>query len=219
MNSKDVIRARREREKQHRIDTILNSAQKVFFEKGFIKATMDEIALGAEISKPTIYQYFDNKEDLFLSFSLPIIEQIHESMLAIEQLLEDNKILNAQHLFQEIFNCYFLVYKNSPEMFSVLQVFQETKLLFGLGTQIKDEIIKKGRENYTSLRRVLSKAMALAIIKKCDPFPLADLVWATTVGIIQVEDIKGDSERNHKFKKVAFAKAVEVYAVSLAPQN
>ncbi len=213
--SKDAIKARRKKEKQYRIGTILNSAQKVFFEKGFLKATMDEIAIGAAISKPTIYQYFETKEDLFLSFALPIIEEIDEAIIAIEIRLDNNEIITAQQLIEELFDYFFIIYKKSPEMFSVLQVFQETKRLFGLGTQIKENIVEKGRKNYRSLRRLLKKAMQKGILQECDPFVFGDIFWAITVGIIQVEDIKGDYNQNHKFKKAAFKMAAEIFAGSL----
>jgi len=64
---KKIIQERREREKNQRIQSIIESAKKLFFSKGYLKTTMDEIALGAEISKPTIYQYFKTKDDLFFS--------------------------------------------------------------------------------------------------------------------------------------------------------
>ena len=55
------IHERKEREKEHRRDEILNAAQKVFFEKGLQSATMDEIAEAAELSKGTLYLYYGSK--------------------------------------------------------------------------------------------------------------------------------------------------------------
>lgn len=46
---------------------ILNAALKVFSEFGFSAASMDAIALQAEVSKPTLYMYFGSKEQLFES--------------------------------------------------------------------------------------------------------------------------------------------------------
>lgn len=47
--------------------TILESARKVFSEKGFEGASMDKIAEVAKVSKITIYKHFQNKETLFLA--------------------------------------------------------------------------------------------------------------------------------------------------------
>ena len=55
---------RREREKAKHREAIFNAAIKVFAEKGFHKATLEEVASEAEFSKSAIYIYFSNKEDL-----------------------------------------------------------------------------------------------------------------------------------------------------------
>jgi AcrR family transcriptional regulator len=44
---------------------VLDGARRVFFDKGFDGASMDEIARAGGVSKATIYVYFDSKEDLF----------------------------------------------------------------------------------------------------------------------------------------------------------
>ena len=44
---------------------ILESAHRVFSEKGYREATMDEIAEGVGLSKPALYRYYQSKEELF----------------------------------------------------------------------------------------------------------------------------------------------------------
>ena len=44
---------------------ILESAHRVFSEKGYREATMDEIAKGLGLSKPALYRYYQSKEELF----------------------------------------------------------------------------------------------------------------------------------------------------------
>jgi AcrR family transcriptional regulator len=50
--------------KGQRIDTIVESARKVFCTSGFQKGSIDEIAKEAGIAEGTIYRYFDSKRDL-----------------------------------------------------------------------------------------------------------------------------------------------------------
>ena len=64
------INERKEREKEHRREEIISSAEKVFFEKGLQTATMDEIAERAELGKSTLYLYYKSKEDLYLAVLL-----------------------------------------------------------------------------------------------------------------------------------------------------
>jgi TetR/AcrR family transcriptional repressor of mexJK operon len=49
---------------------ILDAALKVFSANGYSGASMDQVAVEAGLSKPTLYQYFDSKEQLFASMML-----------------------------------------------------------------------------------------------------------------------------------------------------
>ena len=59
-----TTRARREREKQERRRSILRAARETFFQNGFHHATVDSVAERAEVSKGTVYLYFESKESL-----------------------------------------------------------------------------------------------------------------------------------------------------------
>jgi AcrR family transcriptional regulator len=41
-------------------------ASQMFAERAYVEVQMDELAKAAEVAKPTIYRYFNSKEDLFL---------------------------------------------------------------------------------------------------------------------------------------------------------
>lgn len=72
---------RRERERLMRRQEILQAARAVFARKGFKDATLDDVAERAEFGKGTLYNYFPNKEALFLS----VIEDTFETMKAIAE--------------------------------------------------------------------------------------------------------------------------------------
>ena len=57
------------RRKQARPGEILDAALKVFAEKGFAAARMEDIARRAGVTKGTIYLYFSSKEDVFKSLA------------------------------------------------------------------------------------------------------------------------------------------------------
>ena len=63
MSIANVTKIRRP-SKQQRIDTIVESARKVFCSSGFEKGSIDMIARDAGIAEGTIYRYFDSKRDL-----------------------------------------------------------------------------------------------------------------------------------------------------------
>jgi AcrR family transcriptional regulator len=70
------ITERREREKERRRNEILDAAEKVFFSKGITFATMDDIAAAAELSKGTLYLYFNRKQAVYLSITERAIQKL-----------------------------------------------------------------------------------------------------------------------------------------------
>ena len=65
--SKDKINHISDEKYYLRKKCIMEAAEIIFAKKGFYAATVDDIASEARIAKGTIYLYFKNKEDLFLS--------------------------------------------------------------------------------------------------------------------------------------------------------
>jgi TetR/AcrR family transcriptional repressor of mexJK operon len=61
---------RREQNRLAREKRILDAALKVFSASGYSGASMDAVAVAAGLSKPTLYQYFDSKEQLFATMML-----------------------------------------------------------------------------------------------------------------------------------------------------
>lgn len=68
---------RKEREKESRKEAIIDAAQTVFFDKGLLLATMDEIAERAELAKGTLYLYYHSKEDLYLAVMMRGLSLLH----------------------------------------------------------------------------------------------------------------------------------------------
>ncbi len=61
MSSRDRIA----RERQARIDSILEQAERLFVEKGYGATTLQDIARQADFSRTALYQYFSSKEDMY----------------------------------------------------------------------------------------------------------------------------------------------------------
>jgi AcrR family transcriptional regulator len=58
--------------------TIAQAAKEIFAERGYQRATLEEIAQRAGISKATIYLYYRNKDDLFLH----VVEELVNTAMA-----------------------------------------------------------------------------------------------------------------------------------------
>lgn len=61
-------------------EMILRAAGKVFGEKGFHLATVEEIAKEAGVGKGTIYQYFDSKSDIVTQLHMWFVQRYLEAL-------------------------------------------------------------------------------------------------------------------------------------------
>ncbi len=56
----------REQKRQQKLDVILRNASKAFMERGYYKTSLDDIASMQNVTKPTLYYYIKNKEDILV---------------------------------------------------------------------------------------------------------------------------------------------------------
>lgn len=78
--------------KEERRNEILGAALEVFIEKGYDKASMDDIVRASGLSKGTLYWYFKNKEALFVDLIGFIGEQF---MIVTNATIEASADLSA----------------------------------------------------------------------------------------------------------------------------
>ncbi|MFI5406960.1 MAG: TetR/AcrR family transcriptional regulator [Nitrososphaerales archaeon] len=81
---------------------IIQSAIECFSKNGFDRTRMDEISLLADLSKGTLYNYFDNKEDLFNAICEDSLDLLKIQLDQIFTKSRDDLIFNAE-LFYENF--------------------------------------------------------------------------------------------------------------------
>lgn len=79
--------------REERREQILESALKVFIEKGYNGATTIDIAREAAISEVTLFRYFDSKKQIFVEGIEPIlIDSLKESLTASKDLKAIEKL-------------------------------------------------------------------------------------------------------------------------------
>jgi AcrR family transcriptional regulator len=59
---------------------ISNVATRLFFERGFDRVTVDEIAAAADVGRMTVFNYFPRKEDMFFDRDEEIRETLREAL-------------------------------------------------------------------------------------------------------------------------------------------
>lgn len=91
--------------KNDKAGRILDSALNVFAAKGFQSATIQEISKSATVSEGTIYEYFNNKEDLLFS---TLERQFRNNLNLLDELFEVRTPLRKLKRFMRYhFTAYF----------------------------------------------------------------------------------------------------------------
>jgi TetR/AcrR family transcriptional regulator len=109
------IAKRKEREKKKRRNDIINAAEKLFFSKGYDNVSMNDIAVGTELSTATLYLYFKNKESLYFAIVLRgtkilnamIKEEVEKVKTGIEKVAAFRK---AYYEFTKHYPDYIQIY-------------------------------------------------------------------------------------------------------------
>ncbi|WP_412176656.1 TetR/AcrR family transcriptional regulator [Bacillus sp. T3] len=143
---------------QEKQDRILNAALKEFANKGFQKASTNEIVKEAGISKGLLFHYFNNKKDLFVflynHFIDLMIRDIHTKVNWEEKdiFLRYRQIAALKfelfNQYPEMFNFIKTVYKeDSPEVKGAIDQKSKELLENGYKDLFGDVDLSKFKEN------------------------------------------------------------------------
>lgn len=182
------IPERKEREKEHRRQEIIDAAEKIFFEKGYEIATVDEIADMAELSKGTIYLYFKGKEDLLYE----VFSRGMDILTVMLQKCNEKAITGYEKLLEMGFT--FIRFSKEYENYFNLFPYCHGGLHHDLSI---DEAEYKKQIMEDSPLPVVTKCVELGIKDGSvrDDIPvnqLASTLWAQMLGIIVIANQKAD---------------------------
>lgn len=99
MAREPYTQTRRERQAAARLDQILDAAARLFAERGFHRTTTRDIAEAADVSEGTLYNYFDNKNDLLFG----ILERLTESQMG-QPGFADPQSSDPRQFFAQVLN-------------------------------------------------------------------------------------------------------------------
>ncbi len=89
--------------KQEKLESILDTAKKMFARYGLRKTSLDEVARMARVAKATIYNYFGSKDRVYLEVLRREMDEVVEKILSLvaqEALPGDKLIAFARAKFQ-----------------------------------------------------------------------------------------------------------------------
>jgi TetR/AcrR family transcriptional regulator len=176
------IAERKEREKQQRRNDILDAAEKVFFSGDFKDATVDDVAAEAELSKATLYLYFESKEDMYFAVHM-------RGMNRLRRMFEEVAAGQAKGIdrVRAIGRAYYEFSKNYPDYSRAMIHFEKKACALGEKRDLTSRMHETGQTVLELVRQALRAGIEDGSIRpELDPEMTALLLWAQSDGVINL---------------------------------
>ncbi len=190
------IYERKQREKAQRKIEIINAARKIFSHKGFNSATMEEIALEAELSPGTLYLYFKNKEELHTSLSIEILKYLTDEIQKVVPLE-----ISVEEKIDKFRDVFIDVYEYDSNILINLFHLQSGETLKNLSSEVLRQIKIYSTMAHGAIIDVVKQGIEQGVFIDENPVALADIVWSSFSGIVLWVDSKRRLDEQKDFVK------------------
>lgn len=180
------IQERKVREKERRRQQIIVAAKRVFSAKGLNKTTMEDIANESELSPGTLYLYFKNKEELYASLSLRILQFLSIRVAQVIQEEEQDPIEKLEKLIEAMFE----VYEFDPMVIINMFHLQSSETLRNLSPDLLMEIKTLSKKALGDIASIFQEGIDEGVFIDRHPIALADIFWSLFSGVILWESSK-----------------------------
>jgi len=201
------IQERKGRERERRRQQIIVAAKRVFSEKGFNKATMEDIAKEAELSPGTIYLYFKNKDELYASLSLRILQYLN---IRLEHVAKQEGI-SIEEKIEALKEAMFDVYDFDPLVTINMFHLQSSETLRNLSPELLDEIKDLSRSSLGTISDIFQEGISAGIFIDKHPVALADILWSLFSGVVLWEESKKIIDGGKDYLKQTLEIAFDIF--------
>ena len=178
-----TTRERREREKEERRQSILRAAREVFFEHGFHRATVDNVAGRAEVSKGTVYLYFESKETILAHLLLVGLDEL---VGELERAYEAAGALPADEQLRRLGWAYLQFFQREPGYFRFLMAMDRGQFREAVTPQVYQEVLEASVEGLNWAVRAIEQGIDGGTFDCCDARQAAATLWATLNGALEL---------------------------------
>jgi AcrR family transcriptional regulator len=172
---------RREREKARRRREILDAARSEFFQRGFHSPTVDDVAARAEVSKGTIYLYFESKEEILAHLLLEGLDLLLTSMEAVCPTETDRP---PEECLSALAHAYMSFGKSRPNYFRLIMAFDRGRFEESISSELYTEILNRSLRGLDLLAQTIERGKNAGVFHVEDSWQVAGSVWAALNGVL-----------------------------------
>jgi len=178
-----TTRARRAREKEERRQSILRAAREALVEEGFYRITMDGIAERAEVSKGTVYLYFESKENLL---ALLLLEGLEALCGYLEEAYALDRSLSADERLRRLGWAYLQFFRREPFYFRFLMAVDRGRFRETVTPQVYQDVLEASLEGVNWVIRAVEQGVRDGLFACCDARQAAATFWAMLNGVLDL---------------------------------
>lgn len=179
------ISQRKVRERRARRQAIQAAAVQVFSEKGFSRATMEDVARQAELSVGTIYLYYRSKEELYVSLLFESMKILTE---AIEKIMATG--LPPDRQLRKVWDFFYAYHTRYPQSYRALLFLQQPGLTAGISPKTLQEINVRAARNFSLVSRIVAAAVAKGTYRSREPWEVVDILWSLFLGLVHLSETR-----------------------------
>jgi AcrR family transcriptional regulator len=202
------IQERKQRERERRRQQIIVAAKRVFSEKGYSKSTMEDIAREAELSPGTLYLYFKNKDELYASLSLRILQYLNIRLEDVKKEKDIEPGLKITAIKEALFD----VYQFDPMILINMFHLQSSETLKNLSSPLLENITELSRNSLAILAEIFKDDTGQDNFASHHPTAIADIVWSLFTGVVLWEESKRMIDNEKDFLKQTLDVAFEIFS-------
>ena len=202
------IQERKRRERRRRRRQIMIAAKRVFSIKGFSKTTMEDIARESELSPGTLYLYFKNKDELYASLSVEILEHLHNQL----KRMYIQETQSPQRRIDLLQKTLFGVYEFDPLILVNLFHLQSSDILKNLSAPMLSHFRDLSGKTIDIISKIFEEGISGRVFIEKHPKDLSDVMWALFSGVVLWEESKRIINDQHDPINPAFDTAFEIFS-------
>ena len=172
---------RRAREKARRQQEILEAAREVFFEKGIHRATVDYVAAQAEVSKGTVYLYFQSKESILAHL---LLEGLSILLSKLETAYAPNEPLSPEKRLRQLVEAYWQFAQTYPDHFRLLMALDRGRFRERVSAEMYQEVLAESTRGLELVAMAIRRGTEESVFTVDDPLLAAGVLWGALNGAL-----------------------------------
>ncbi|MEK6608928.1 MAG: TetR/AcrR family transcriptional regulator [Myxococcota bacterium] len=176
---------RRDIAKKARRRRIQRAAKKIFSDRGFLGATMDDIAARSGLSVGALYLYFKSKEELYVSLLGEVFELLTRELARIVALA-----CGARGKMTEVWELLVRLSAKHPESHQIFLFLSNQGIRGCVSSDVLLDLNRAAGKSFHLCAAILDEGVRTGAYRPHDSRGVSEIVWTLFLGTVQLHEAR-----------------------------